>query len=69
MAKEIATLDLLSGGRVLFGIGAGWHRGEMRNHGTDPRTRFELMREQVLVLKSSDRGGNCLRRASICTTV
>ncbi len=52
MAKEIATLDLLSGGRVLFGIGAGWHRGEMRNHGTDPRTRFSLMREQVLVMKS-----------------
>lgn len=52
MAKEIATLDLLSGGRVLFGIGAGWHRGEMGNHGTDPRTRFALMREQVLVMKS-----------------
>ena len=52
MAKEVATLDLLSGGRVLFGIGAGWHRGEMRNHGTDPRTRFALMREQVLVMKS-----------------
>ena len=52
MAKEIATLDLLSGGRVLFGIGAGWHRREMRNHGTDPRTRFRLMREQVLVMKS-----------------
>jgi probable F420-dependent oxidoreductase len=52
MAKEIATLDLLSGGRVLFGIGAGWHRQEMANHGTDPRTRFRLMREQVLVLKS-----------------
>ncbi len=52
VAKEGATLDLLSGGRFLFGIGAGWHRGEMRNHGTDPRTRFRLLREQVQVLKS-----------------
>jgi probable F420-dependent oxidoreductase len=52
VAKEVATLDLLSGGRFLFGIGAGWHRGEMRNHGTDPRSRFRLLREQVLVLKS-----------------
>lgn len=52
LAKEVATLDLLSGGRFLFGIGAGWHRQEMRNHGTDPRRRFQLMREQVAVLKS-----------------
>lgn len=51
-AKEVATLDLLSAGRVLFGIGAGWHRAEMRNHGTDPRTRFALLREQVLALKT-----------------
>lgn len=52
VAKEVATLDQLSGGRVLFGIGAGWHRQEMRNHGAEPRTRFRLMREQVQVLKS-----------------
>ena len=50
-AKEVATLDRLSGGRFLFGIGAGWHRQEMRNHGTDPRTRFALMRERVLAMQ------------------
>lgn len=36
-AKEVASLDLISGGRVIFGIGVGWNREEMRNHGTDPR--------------------------------
>src|SRR3954451_1779320 len=44
-AKEVATLDRLSGGRFLFGIGAGWNREEMANHGTDPVRRFGLMRE------------------------
>src|ERR687888_1210724 len=39
-AKEVASLDRLSDGRFLFGIGGGWNREEMRNHGTDPRTRF-----------------------------
>ena len=38
-AKEVASLDHLSGGRVLFGVGAGWNREEMRDHGTDPRRR------------------------------
>ncbi|WP_031465907.1 TIGR03619 family F420-dependent LLM class oxidoreductase [Sciscionella sediminilitoris] len=50
-AKEVATLDLLSGGRVLFGVGAGWHRQEMANHGTDPRTRGALLDEQLAALK------------------
>src|SRR3954469_21565083 len=45
-AKEVASLDQLSGGRFLFGVGAGWNREEMQNHGTDPRTRFTLMRER-----------------------
>lgn len=50
-AKEVATLDHLSGGRVLFGVGAGWNREEMRDHGTDPATRFALLRERVLAMK------------------
>jgi probable F420-dependent oxidoreductase len=51
LAKEVATLDWASGGRVLFGVGAGWNREEMRDHGTDPRTRMRLMRERVLAMK------------------
>ncbi len=50
-AKEVATLDHLSGGRFLFGVGAGWNVEEMRNHGTDARTRFGLLRERVQAMK------------------
>jgi probable F420-dependent oxidoreductase len=50
-AKEVATVDLLSGGRFLFGIGGGWNREEMENHGTDFARRFELLRERVLAMK------------------
>jgi probable F420-dependent oxidoreductase len=50
-AKEIASLDLVSGGRVIVGVGAGWNEEEMRNHGTDPRTRISLMRERILAMK------------------
>ncbi|WP_092530779.1 LLM class F420-dependent oxidoreductase [Amycolatopsis arida] len=50
-AKEVASLDHLSGGRVLFGVGVGWNREEMRNHGTDPRTRGALLDEQLAALK------------------
>jgi probable F420-dependent oxidoreductase len=51
-AKEVASLDLLSGGRFLFGVGAGWNREEMRDHGTDPRTRMKLMAERVEAMKA-----------------
>ena len=51
-AKEVATLDLVSGGRFLFGVGAGWNKEEMRNHGTDPRTRWAVMRERVEAMKA-----------------
>lgn len=51
-AKEVASLDLLSGGRFLFGVGAGWNLEEMRNHGTDPRRRFGLMRERIEAMKA-----------------
>ena len=51
-AKEVATLDHVSGGRFLFGVGAGWNREEMQNHGTDPGTRFRRMRESVEAMKA-----------------
>jgi probable F420-dependent oxidoreductase len=50
-AQEVASIDALSGGRFLFGIGAGWNEEEMRNHGTDPGVRFGLMRERVEAMK------------------
>jgi probable F420-dependent oxidoreductase len=50
-AKHVATLDRVSGGRFLFGIGAGWNAEEMRDHGTDSKTRISLMRERVLAMK------------------
>ena len=51
-AKEVATLDHISGGRFMFGVGAGWNIEEMKNHGTDPRTRFRRMRESVEAMKA-----------------
>ena len=50
-AKEVASVDHLSGGRLEFGIGAGWNREEMQNDGTDPRKRMALMRERVEAMK------------------
>ena len=51
-AKCVASLDRLSGGRVLFGIGGGWNVDEMENHGARYETRFKLMRERVLAMKA-----------------
>jgi probable F420-dependent oxidoreductase len=50
-AKCVASLDMLSAGRFLFGIGGGWNVEEMENHGTAFKTRFRLLREQVLAMK------------------
>src|SRR5690349_7882187 len=47
LAKQVASLDLLSGGRFLFGIGGGWNLAEMHNHGTDPEHRWGIVRERV----------------------
>ena len=50
-AKAAASVDRLTGGRLLFGVGAGWNLEEMRNHGTDPARRFAIMRERVEAIK------------------
>ncbi len=51
LAKEVASIDFLSGGRFLFGIGGGWNEEEMENHGTNPRLRWKILRERVLAMK------------------
>ncbi len=50
-AKEVATLDMLSNGRFLFGIGGGWNAEEMANHGTEYKKRWKIMRERILAMK------------------
>ena len=51
LAKETATLDRISQGRLLFGVGAGWLESEMANHGVVYRTRFQLLKEQIRAIK------------------
>ena len=51
-AKEVASVDHLSGGRFEFGVGAGWNREEMANHGTDPRTRMALLADRVRAMQA-----------------
>jgi probable F420-dependent oxidoreductase len=51
-AKAVASLDQISGGRFLFGIGAGWNAEEMADHGTAFASRFTLMRERVEAMKA-----------------
>jgi probable F420-dependent oxidoreductase len=51
LAKSIASLDMLSGGRFIFGIGGGWNVDEMENHGVAYKTRFAQMREHILAMK------------------
>ncbi len=51
-AKSVASLDQLSGGRFIFGIGGGWNVEEMGNHGAQYETRFRLMRERILAMKA-----------------
>jgi len=51
-AKSVATLDQLSGGRFVFGIGGGWNVEEMENHGTRYQARFKILRERVLAMQA-----------------
>jgi probable F420-dependent oxidoreductase len=51
-AKEVSTVDRLSAGRFIFGVGGGWNAEEMANHGTAFATRFKLMRERIEAMKA-----------------
>src|SRR3954465_7711495 len=51
-ANAVASVDHLSGGRLEFGVGAGWNREEMQNHGTDPRKRMAILRERVEAMQA-----------------
>ncbi len=51
-AKEVASLDQLSDGRFIFGVGGGWNQDEMEDHGTVFETRFKLMRERIEAMKA-----------------
>jgi probable F420-dependent oxidoreductase len=52
LAKEVASLDQLCGGRFLFGVGAGWLREEIANHGTDPRVRWRVFGERMQAMQA-----------------
>lgn len=52
LAKEIATVDMISNGRFILGIGAGWNREEMENHGANYPRRWAEVREKVLAMKA-----------------
>ncbi|MEM9357242.1 MAG: LLM class F420-dependent oxidoreductase [Pseudomonadota bacterium] len=52
LAKVIASLDMMSGGRFEFGIGGGWNVDEMNNHGVEYKTRFKQMREHTEAMKA-----------------
>jgi len=52
LAKEIASLDVISNGRVVLGVGGGWNREEAENHGVDFKNRWKVLREKVLAMKA-----------------
>lgn len=52
LAKEVASLDLASKGRVIFGIGGGWNAEEMEDHGTAFKSRWKLLRERIEAMKA-----------------
>src|SRR5213594_3165062 len=52
LAKEVASLDHISRGRVLFGIGGGWNAEEMQHHGTPFGERWKILRERIAAMKA-----------------
>lgn len=52
LAKEIASLDVISNGRVLLGIGAGWNQPELENHGVAFKDRWRVLRERIMAMKT-----------------
>src|SRR3954465_13891092 len=52
LAKEVSTLDVLSGGRVLLGVGAGWNAEELAHHGVECGERFEVLHERVELMRA-----------------
>lgn len=52
LAKEVATIDEVSNGRFLFGIGGGWNAEEMENHGTPFKKRWKILKERVEAMKA-----------------
>jgi len=52
LAKQVSTLDYLSNGRVVLGVGLGWNTDEMRNHGVDPSQRRAMLREKILAMRA-----------------
>jgi probable F420-dependent oxidoreductase len=52
LAKEAATIDRLSGGRLILGVGGGWNAEEMADHGTEFGLRFKLMRERIEAIRT-----------------
>jgi probable F420-dependent oxidoreductase len=52
LAKQVASVDQLSNGRLLFGIGGGWNAEEMENHGTPFQRRWKVLRERIEAMKA-----------------
>ncbi|MDA0342082.1 MAG: TIGR03619 family F420-dependent LLM class oxidoreductase, partial [Proteobacteria bacterium] len=52
LAKEVATLDTISKGRFIFGVGAGWNAEEMENHGTPFAKRWRVLEERIAAMKA-----------------
>jgi probable F420-dependent oxidoreductase len=51
-AKQVASVDQISGGRMVFGVAGGWNREEIADHGVDPRRRFAVLRDKVQAVKA-----------------